>query len=196
MKAFVILSLLLSLLACGQKKETSSDGGNPDTTVNPVKPRPLEITQIEDIHFNRQQQMTSRYDCARRLISRKRETLNSLAKKLTIDYENRKDAWSYSVYNRRTRSRSMGFGMSEGKFVIDYAPTVFNMRVKKGINDVEYIFNKCIEFGKNPQGQKICLKQELEKEGMVRVNITYSSEEIPTERHIYRSPESCKPSSF
>jgi hypothetical protein len=194
MKTLVLCSLLLCLCACGNKKKSSSGGGGtPEVVVDPIHTRPLEITQIEAVHFHRKEQMTSRYDCAGLLESRNIETLNYLSEKLTINYVNRKKASSYSVYNRRTRSQNKGFAVSDGKFIVDYAPTVFNMRVKEGMNDIEYIFNKCIEYGKNPQGERICLKEELEKEGMIQVDVTYSSEEIPTERHIYRTPESCKP---
>ena len=174
--------------ACGKKSSKSK----PDSVINPVVERPLEITQRETVNFVRKEQMTARYNCKGELTSHKLETLNSLSKKITIDYPNRKNAWSYSVYNRRTKNRNRGFSSTEGKFVVDYAPTVFNMQVKEGINDVEYIFSNCSQVGKDPQGQVVCLGTVTqEKEGMVQIDVYYSSVTIPGERTFRPTPESC-----
>ena len=188
MHVLLIVSLVVLAGACGKKPSKSK----PDRKIDPVHERPLEISQKEIVNFIRKEQMTARYNCKGDLISRKLETQNSLSKRITIDYPNRKGAWSYSVYNRRTRNSNRGAISTEGKFVVDYAPTVFNMQVKDGINDVEYIFNKCSQVGKDPQGQRVCLGTvTLEKEGMVQIDVYYSSETIPGERTYRPSPESC-----
>lgn len=188
MHILLVVSIVMLAGACGKKSSNSK----PERVIDPIHERPLEITQKETINFLRKEQMTSRYNCKGELVSRKLETLNSLSKKITIDYPNRKNAWSYSVYNRRTRSSNRGAITTDGKFVVDYAPTVFNMRVKEGINDVEYIFNKCSQIGKNPQGERVCLGTvTLEKEGMVQLDVYYSSETLAGERFFRPSPESC-----
>lgn len=191
MKSFILLFLIFNLTSCGKK---SSDSHKPERRIDPVHERPLEITQKETVNFHRKEQMTSRYNCKNELISRKLETLNGLSKKILINYENRKKAWSYSVYNRRTKSSNKGAFTENGHFVVDYAPTVFNMKVKTGINDVEYVFYKCTKIQEDSQGKKECVGTlELEKEGMIQLDVYYSAETLPSERHIYPTPESCKP---
>lgn len=191
MKNFFLVFLIFSLASCGKK---SSNSHKPERIIDPVHVRTLEITQKETVNFHRKEQMTSRYNCKNELVSRKLETLNSLSSKLLINYENRKKAWSYSVYNRRTKSSNKGAFTKNGNFVVDYAPTVFNMKVKNGINDVEYVFNKCTKIQENSQGEKKCVGTvELEKEGMIQIDVYYSAETVPGETHIYPTPESCKP---
>lgn len=192
MLRFLLLSIvLLSSLGCGKK---SSSSKKPSTEINNETLRPLEITQRETVDFVRKEQKIIRYDCNGHVTSNKLETINSLSKKLTINYENRKGAWSYSVYNRRTKSSQKGLLTENGRFIIDYAPTVFNMHVKEGINDIEYVFKKCPDIGINDDGGKFCkLEPVPEKEGMIQVTVNYSSEIVPGEQHIHRSEESCKP---
>lgn len=184
--------MIFNLASCGQK---SSNSSKPERRTDPFHERALEITQKETVNFHRKEQMTSRYNCKNELISRKLETLNSLSKKILVNYENRKKAWSYSVYNRRTKSSNKGAFTENGHFVVDYAPTVFNMKVKTGINDVEYVFNKCTKIQENSEGIKECVGTvELEKEGMIQLDVYYSAETVSGERNIYPTPESCKPS--
>jgi len=187
----LVFSLITLGTSCGKK--SSNDSPKPETRIDPIHVRPLEITQKETLTFLRKEQMVNRYDCKGILTSRKLETQNGLSKKITINYSNRKDAWEYSVYNRRTKSSNRGAFTIDGKFVVDYAPTVFNMRVKEGINDVEYVFNKCTLIGTNPKGERVCLGSiELEKEGMVQIDVYYSSEVISGEQNIHPTAESCQ----
>lgn len=183
MKTSILLLLTLTLVsACGNKKSSSS---KPKKETDQIV-RDLELTQRESVSFTRREQMVTRYNCAGQISSRKLETTNSLSKKITIDYEGRKKAWSYEVYNRRTKSRNSGAFTANGNFVVDYAPTVFNMHVKEGINDIEYTFKRCTEIGKNAKGEAICIgKIEVEKEGLIQLDVTYSSEVLPTEQFIY-----------
>jgi hypothetical protein len=190
MKHLLIITLGLVYIGCGKN---SSGKHNPESTIDPIHTRPLEITQKETVTFLRQEQMVSRYDCKGGLASRKIETLNSLSKKITINYENRKKAWDYAVYNRKTKSGQKGALVADGKFVTDYAPTVFNMRVKTGINDVEYAFYRCPLITVNAKGEKICSAPlELEKEGMVQLDVYYTAETLAGEQHIRPSPDNCR----
>ncbi len=192
MKSLFLLCLFFTL-ACGESSETSSNG---ETSIDPLEEyhrRPLETTQYEEVSFKRSRQMTVRYDCQGQVTSQGHETISSISKKMTVDYENRKKAWTYDVYNRTTKSGNRGAFVSEGKFVIDYSPTVFNMRVYEGKNLVEYVFNRCTKIEVNPQGNKICTGElEVEKEGIFEITVFYSEEVIPGVREIYPSPESCR----
>ena len=186
------LSVIFILLAgCGNN---TSGRNRTSPVIDPVQARPLEVTQKETVTFLRQQQMVSRFDCQGILTSRKYETVNSLSKKITINYEYRKKAWDYSVYNRRTKSSQKGPFTTDGRFVTDYAPTVFNMHVKKGINDVEYVFYRCTKITVAPNDEKTCTGTiELEKEGIVQLDVYYTSETLNGEQFIKPSPENCRP---
>ena len=188
-KSLNLLVLILCLVACGKSDKKKAN----EQIIDPVFERELEITQNESVSIHRLEQMVSRYNCQNELISRKLETQNSLSKKITIDYSNRKKAWSYSVYNCRTKSSNRGAFTNEGKFVVDYAPTVFNMYVREGVNDVEYTFYKCPKIELNDQNQKVCAeKLEIEKEGIVQLDIHYTSETLPGELHVYPEADSCQ----
>lgn len=186
MKRSSLLLMVLTLVsACGNKKASSN---KPNKQTEQVVYRDLELTQRESVSFVRREQMVTRYNCTGQIASRKLETTNSLSKKITIEYEGRKKAWSYDVFNRQTKSRNTGAFTANGNFVVDYAPTVFNMHVKEGINDIEYVFNRCTDIGKNPKGETICLgKIEVEKEGLIQLDVIYSSEVLPNERIIQPS---------
>jgi hypothetical protein len=195
----VFLSVLMLLVACGKPATNSGETGvEPQMPDDPYHSRPLPITQNEEVSFHRREQMTLRFNCAGKLVSKKLETINSLSKTITVDYSNRKKAWSYAGYNRRTRSSNLGFMSAQGKIVIDYAPTVFNMWVKEGDNDVEYVFSRCTQIGKDEStGATICKGSiETEAEGIVRVHVNYSSEVVWGEREIRPSADACRNPNF
>lgn len=188
-----ILLLLGTMVSCGKHHNKS---GVPAPQINPEAApleRPLEITQRERVDFLRKEQWVSRYNCKNELVSRKIETTNSLSKTITIDYPNRKNTWSYSVRNRRTNDSKRGAFKAFGKFTIDYAPTVFNMRVKEGINDIEYTFYHCPRIARGENNELKCAEiPVIEKEGIVQIDVYYSSVLLPGEQHLYESPEYCK----
>lgn len=193
MKTLIPL-LLVSLVSCGRHK---SSGPSNVRSVDPLEAyhqRPLEVTQTEDVSLIRKKQIIVRYDCNGHVTSNKLETINFLSKKLTAKYENRKEAWSFDVYNRTTRDGNRGVFVTQGQFVIDYSPTVFHMKVNEGPNDIEYVYKRCTKISEDANHKKICSGELLtEKEGIVRVNVTYDVEIIPGEQTIRPTPEQCKP---
>lgn len=197
MNLLTTTTLMMLTFSCGLKIKDSGVG--PVTTIDPLEAyhqRPLVTTQLETVRITRKKQVVVRYDCNDHVTSNGLETINSLAKKMTINYENRKNAWSYDVYNRTTRDGKKGAFVSEGKFVIDYSPTVFNMKVNEGFNQVEYVFKKCPNIGKDPYGNKICLGEPVtEKEGIFEIQILYNVDIIPGELIVKPTPEQCRPSS-
>lgn len=190
-----LIPILLVLFAsCGPHKSSKP---NRERSIDPLEAyhqRPLDVTQTEDVLLIRKKQIIVRYDCNGHVTSNQLETVNSLSKKLTAHYENRKASWSYDVYNRTTRNGNKGFLVDHGQFIIDYAPTVFNMKVKDGPNDIEYVYKKCSKITEDANHHKICTGEVLaEKEGIVRVNVTYGVETIPGEKYVHPTPEQCKP---
>lgn len=196
MKYLILFSLTL-LMACG-KSNTSGKPSIPkpqgQPQMQPNQYRPLELTQRETVNFVRRQQMVTRYDCQGKISSRKIETQNRLSKKITVNYDyNSKTFWSFSVLNRRTNSSARGVAVGIGKFVVDYAPTVFNMHVKEGINDIEYVFKRCSNIVMNERNEKLCQGTiAVEKEGLVQLDVYYVAQTIPGEQHLHPTPENCK----
>lgn len=190
---FVLLSLLV-LISCGEKssKKPSLPPQDAPVVVDLYHQRPLEITQRELVPLIRKKQMTTRFDCNGHISSRKIETINNLAKRIYINYEGKKKAWSLEVYNRTTKKKGGLLFNAKGSFVIDHSPTVFNMKVDTGINHVEYVFYKCPKIVQE-NGKKVC-KEPLvvEKEGLIEIDVDYQVVELAGEREIRPSLESCK----
>lgn len=187
-----MISTLFLVASCGNRPVQTDS--RPEVSKNPLENKPLEITQRETVTFHRLRKMISRYDCTGNVISRKLETMNNLSKKITIDYEERDNIWSYSVFNRRTRSSGKGLFTHKGQFIVDYSPTAFNMRVKSGLNAVAYSISTCSEVGQDENANPVCTgTEEVAKEGIVQLDVYYSSETLPGEDHIHPTPESCKP---
>ncbi len=188
--------LLLIFVSCGPVGGPVNFKPNLDLSYDPLSEyhqRPLDVTQTENVSLIRKKQIIVRHDCNGHVTSNKLETILSPSKKLTSNYENRKTSWSFEVYNRTTRSGNKGFFVDTGEFVIDYAPTLFNMYVKDGINDIEYVFKKCTKISVDANREKICIGEILtEKEGIIRVDVTYVVEIVPGEQYIYPSAEKCK----
>ena len=56
-----------------------------------------------------------------------------------------------------------------------------------------YVFERCTEFGKDPNGNVICTgKVETEKEGIIQIDVSYSSEILPGEDILRLSKEICE----
>jgi len=191
---FILLVSLALIAGCGNSNTSGKSKPKDQPTRQPIQYRPLEMTQRETVRFTRRTQMVSRYNCDGKIISRKNETQNSLSKKITVNYDyNPRAFWGFSVLNRRTNSSSRGVAVGIGKFVVDYAPTVFNMRVKEGINDIEYVFTRCSKIVTNDRNEKVCQGQiSVEKEGLIQLDVYYMAETIPGEQHLHPTPESCK----
>lgn len=185
---YLILALLVLATSCGKKKSSAPVLMNAEDTYHS---RALSITQKEKINFIRNKQMVSKYDCTKTLISRKLEREEKLTTRIIINYENRKNVWSYSVYNRTTKDGKGTFFTSDGKIYISFRPTVFYMQIKEGINEIEYVFNSCTQVGKDSNGQDVCLGIEsVEKEGILQLEVVYSKETLP-EKHVYPDAAEC-----
>lgn len=155
--------------------------------------RPLEVSQVDDVYFYRRKQMVVRYDCNGHVTSHKLEKVSTnLSKKMTVRYENRKKCWSYSVVNRRTHSRGGTWNKDCGEFTIDLSPHLSRMRVKEGINDVEYVFRRCTKIERDQYGTKKCVGAiEVEKEGILQINVHYQNEILDGTREYRPTPQEC-----
>lgn len=154
--------------------------------------RSLSVTQTYQADFVRKKTMYVYYDCDGNIKSSGYETSNTLSKKLTVDYWNRKSAWSYNIYNRTTKIGFTGL-TNEGKFIVDHSPTFNHIKVNTGTNFIEYVFYKCSSPGQDPQSgfPKCLVPLEVEKEGIMEVNVSYSIELLPGQVDIHPSQETC-----
>lgn len=192
MKPQIFLLVLLGLSSCGKK---NSGNHKPNFNSLRVSEKVFEVTQKEQVHIVRKEKMVTRYDCQGNETSHKLETQNSLEEKITIEYENRKNAYRFSVVHTKDKSfiRLNQYRFKNGTFKIDFAPNPFNIRVKEGLNEIVYTFERCTEFGKDPNGNVICTgKVETEKEGIIQIDVSYSSEVLPGEDIHRPSKKSCE----
>lgn len=188
-KLTIFLCLGLLVLSCGKKSKKKSEV----VSQNPVEA--LEVTQKETVTFHRLEKMTTQYNCNGEIISRKPVTQNALRKKITVDYEKRKEAWGFSVSNPRDKRFILlnHQRFKNGTFTIDFASNPFNVLVKEGINNIVYEFRRCPKIIKDPQRGSICeAPLEIEKKGIIQLDVYYSSELLPEENIIRPSKESCK----
>ena len=124
----ILIPIFLILASCG--------GELIDQTEN-SEDNPQEVTLV------REQQRTIRYDCEDNIISDKIETINSVSKRMRIDPLDSEGAWSFSANMGGDYGGSMQG--SSGYFTIDMSPTVFNIQVYEGMNEIDYIFRYCYD---------------------------------------------------
>jgi hypothetical protein len=189
MKSYILLLSLLVLASCGGKNSS----GSHSSSISPLEAfhqRPLDITDHKQISFVRKKKMTTQYDCNGLVSSRGYVTQNSLSKKIEVKYPGTRQAWRSDIYNRTTKKNLILSGANY-KFTVDHSPTAFNLKVDTGTNLIEYAFYDCLQFGLNDKGEKICLSEETEKEGIIQVDVEYRVDLVPGEDFIYPPKESC-----
>ncbi len=184
MKVFNLTLLLMLISSCG--------GEIIDPNQNSEK-NPQEVTLV------RQQQLTKRYDCYGNLISSKLETINSVSKKYEIKPKEIENVWSFNASNGSEIRGSLT--NNTGVFTIDMAPTLLNIRVYSGMNEIRYEFRYCddqrqrtIQNGDGTsRTETYCANIPTTKEhGSIFINVTYKVEIIPGNRQIRRSAEACR----
>lgn len=135
-KVMNLLFFVLVVASLGSCTEVDSDTTSPD---NPYKHT-----------FIRKKQRTIRYNCEGIVTSDKVETTNSLSKVFKISPENRSNVWSFratGVQSGDTAGRLWG---RQGKFTVDMSPTVFNIQVYPGLNEIRHQFSHCYEVVTDP----------------------------------------------
>lgn len=98
----------------------------------------------------RKKQLTKRLGCNGETLSNKVETINSLSKTYKIDPEKGSDLWNFTVNGVQSGDTAGGLWGRQGKFTVDLAPTLFNIQVYPGLNELTYRFAYCYERVTDP----------------------------------------------
>lgn len=160
-----------------------------------VKPEETSQDKPHELNLTREQQRTLRYDCDGKLISDKVETLNSLSKTYSVKPKLKGNLYGFKARGVESGDTAGGLAIigKRGKFTVDYAPTVFNIQIYKGLNEIRYNFEYCDISGNDENGHHVCL--EGYKEGPERsfwLNLNYSVQTLPETREVRPSQESCE----
>jgi len=140
----------------------------------------------EAVYLERQYQRVIRYDCLHNVKSDKVETVRSPTKWVEIHPDYSGPVESSSFTNRRTGSTA---GLMSGlyKFKIDYEAGAFNMRVRAGVNPIEFEFYRCEEYSWDRDGRH-CVREALAEKGVSYIDVQYKSVQLPTPMEVNECP--------
>lgn len=158
-----------------------------------VDPETTSAENPVEADFVRLNQMHKRYDCGGEVISEKMETINSLSKRYRIASEDAAHVWGFKATSRYSGDTKGSLWGSLGQFTVDLAPTLLNIQIKPGLNEIRYQFSYCYEVVMEPQtGEKQCahtLEYSDEKSFWLKAN--YKLKELQGVREIRPSQEEC-----
>jgi hypothetical protein len=173
---YTILPLLLSLTLSGCQQVSKTD-------------HQTEQNALEETYL-RKHQRTIRFNCDGVAVSDQIETINSVSRTYTLAPKFKKNLWGFSATNVTTRSSAGGLWNNLGKFTLDLAPTVFNIRAREGLNQIEWKFTYC---SKRSTEEHTCLEPlEVKEEGRMFIRVTQQTVLEPGLREIRPTPEQCQ----
>ncbi|MAZ50051.1 MAG: hypothetical protein CME65_15925 [Halobacteriovoraceae bacterium] len=185
MKIILMLPLLI-LVSCGAEIIDQEE----NTEDNP-----------QAVTLTRKQQRTIRYDCEGQVTSDRVETTNSVSKRMRIDPKDPTGIWSFRA-SMSGDSAGQVQGNS-GYFTIDMAPTVFNLQIYEGMNQINYLFRHCyniqtrteVDDEGNEYDVRYCADDVVDGEsGTIYIDVTYVVERAETPREVRKTPEQCSES--
>lgn len=153
------------------------------------------------VTLTRKQQRTIRYDCDGNVSSDRIETTNSVSKRMRIDPKDSAGLWSFRA-STAGNSRGTVSGNS-GYFTIDMSPTVFNLQVYEGMNEIDYLFRHCYDIRTRTETDdegseyevRFCNEPVVDGEsGQIFIDVTYVVERSEDPREIRKTPEECSES--
>jgi hypothetical protein len=179
-KKILVLLLGLSAFACAPKELDKSA-----TT-------PEQAAESAPTVLTRQWQRVIRYDCNNQVTSDKMETVKSPIQNVSIKPFEYTNLYSSEFKNLTNGSSPSTLNLTD--FVIDMAPSAFNMKVEEGINKIEYKFLYCDQTVVDAQGQTTCAKApDVRESGTFFLNISYVQQNLDGFLELKPSPEECKP---
>lgn len=134
-----------------------------------------------------------RYDCDGNVISKKMETTKSPTKFISISPKTFQNIHS-STFKNLTNGSANPSVIDFHKFTIDMAPTLLNMKVQDGINQISYEFSYCDqpELGQSGVPTGNCLHTPVIREsGSLFINITYKQFWLDGEIHSKPTQDQC-----
>lgn len=142
--------------------------------------------------FVRQKQLVRRHDCGGNLTSESIETINALTKTYQVLPESAENLWSFRSFKNEGDYKGLLVNR-RGIITIDFSPTVFNLRVREGLNEIRYQFGHCVDIRIDQEsGEEFCAHPvEFTEEKSLWIEIKYEVIELDGARYIYPLPESC-----
>ncbi len=143
----------------------------------------------------RKKQLTRRYNCEGDLVSEKIETTNSLSKTYRISPDERSHLWGFTATGVSSGDSHGALWGTQGQFTVDLAPTVFNIKINPGLNEIKYTFSYCYEVGVDPvTGDEQCAHTPEETEPKsFWLDIEYKVVELNGAREFRPSEADCQP---
>lgn len=140
--------------------------------------------------FTRKKQQTKRYNCLGEVVSNSLETINSLTKSFKILSATGESPYRFIATADRS-SDSGGFVIGRfGAFTVDFAPSLFNLQVYEGLNEIRYQFIYC---SKKDEDTNECLEPlRYSKEESFWIDVKYRVILLEGIREIKPSEQECQ----
>ena len=172
MKLIFLTTIILTVASCTRIEVGKTSPSNP-----------------YDQELTRKIQRTLRYDCNKDLISDQLETINSVSKSFLVEPPKTLFLKTFVAKNIESGDTAGGIFIDKGHFKIDIAPTVFNIKVYPGLNEIRYQFGYCYDLvGTQSQCRG---PMEFTQEQSMWINVTYKEEVIPGFRTLSPSYDRC-----
>ncbi len=146
-----------------------------------------------DFHLVRKWQRVIRYNCAGKVTSDKQETIQSPTMRVSIQPDVYNNLYSSSFKNV-TNGSDHPLISNFDTFTIDMAPTVLNMQVNEGLNEIGYKFYYCFEYKKDWMGKVTgeCAHQpELKESSSLFIFVIYEQIWLDGVLEIHPPDEGC-----
>lgn len=137
-------------------------------------------------------QRTLRYDCSGALASDKYETVQSATQMVNLPPKDSTHLYSRDVQNVAT-SDIVKTWIGDS-FQINISPTVFDLQVNPGVNELRYSFSYCDEYKLDPQGiptSECAVTPDVRESGSVFINVTYNQTYVDKPVEIHPDPKDC-----
>ncbi|MAZ47399.1 MAG: hypothetical protein CME65_02480 [Halobacteriovoraceae bacterium] len=176
LKLTALIALFLTQISC--QEEASGE-------TSAVKP--WEHTFVREIQYVR------RYNCSGEMVSQGEETINSLAKTYQVEAESMRDLWSFRAHGDLGEYRGH-LVENRGQFTVDLSPTVFNIRVREGLNEIRYQFGYCSDVRVDPENAEEYCGHAIEftREKSFWLLVKYRVKNLTGVKDIHPSSESCE----
>ena len=151
------------------------------------KEAPMEVDMV------RQLQLVKRFNCDGELTSEQVETIAPLSFGLMIKAEDSRNLWEFRAHGGSGDYKGT-LWRDYGQVTLDYSPTVFNIRVRQGLNEIKYQFGYCDDVRIDPVSSRNYCANEVsysnEKSHWVYIN--YEVRNLTGVKEIHPSTESCE----
>lgn len=165
------------------------------TSCTEVDPDDTSETNPHNNTIIRKKQRTQRLACNGSIVSDKVETINSLSKIYKIDPEKGSNLWDFRAEGVQSGDVAGGLWGRKGKFTVDMSPTLFNIQVYPGLNEIKYRFAYCYEKVTDPvtDNTQCAHTPEWTEEKSFWLEIEYKVVLLDGTRVISPSEDDCHP---